>query len=87
MFSLPPSQVIEIDRTWLLEVAPHYYKREELEDPRTRKMPRKQGKTKEELAEEDTDLSSLSSLLSPSIFPLSPPPPAPLLPSSDSEQS
>ena len=49
MFSLPPSQVIEIDRTWLLEVAPHYYKREELEDPRTRKMPRKQGKTKEEL--------------------------------------
>ena len=49
MFSLPPSQVIEIDSRWLLEVAPHYYKREELEDTRTRKMPRKQGKTKEEL--------------------------------------
>ena len=49
MFSLPPSQVIEIDSRWLLEVAPHYYKREELEDTRTRKMPRKQGKTKEDL--------------------------------------
>ena len=49
MFSLPPSQVIEIDSRWLLEVAPHYYKSKELEDTSSRKMPRKQGKTKEEL--------------------------------------
>ncbi|XP_068179262.1 pre-mRNA-splicing factor ATP-dependent RNA helicase DHX16 [Antennarius striatus] len=42
-------QVIEIDSSWLLEVAPHYYKSKELEDSSTKKMPRKQGKTKEEL--------------------------------------
>uniref|UniRef100_UPI003AADC07F pre-mRNA-splicing factor ATP-dependent RNA helicase DHX16 isoform X2 n=1 Tax=Centroberyx gerrardi TaxID=166262 RepID=UPI003AADC07F len=42
-------QVIEIDSGWLLEVAPHYYKNKELEDSSSKKMPRKQGKTKEEL--------------------------------------
>ncbi|XP_053329339.1 pre-mRNA-splicing factor ATP-dependent RNA helicase DHX16 [Spea bombifrons] len=42
-------QIIEIDSTWLLEVAPHYYKSRELEDPTSKKMPRKAGKTREEL--------------------------------------
>lgn len=42
-------QVIEIESGWLLEVAPHYYKSKELEDSSSKKMPRKQGKTKEEL--------------------------------------
>ncbi|OCT66226.1 pre-mRNA-splicing factor ATP-dependent RNA helicase DHX16 [Xenopus laevis] len=42
-------QIIEIDSTWLLEVAPHYYKSRELEDPASKKMPRKAGKSKEEL--------------------------------------
>lgn len=42
-------QVIEIDSSWLLEVAPHYYKSKELEDSSNKKMPRKQGKAKEEL--------------------------------------
>ncbi|KAM6472569.1 pre-mRNA-splicing factor ATP-dependent RNA helicase DHX16 isoform 1-T1 [Liasis olivaceus] len=42
-------QVIEIDSTWLLEVAPHYYKAKELEDASTKKLPRKMGKTREEL--------------------------------------
>ncbi|XP_078489439.1 pre-mRNA-splicing factor ATP-dependent RNA helicase DHX16-like [Ciona intestinalis] len=41
-------QCIEIDSTWLLEVAPHYYKNKEIEQE-TRKMPRKQGKAAEEL--------------------------------------
>ncbi|KAM8952383.1 pre-mRNA-splicing factor ATP-dependent RNA helicase DHX16 [Pelodytes ibericus] len=42
-------QIIEIDSTWLLEVAPHYYKSRELEDPTSKKMPRQAGKSKEEL--------------------------------------
>lgn len=46
---LSPVQVIEIDSSWLLEVAPHYYKSKELEDSSNKKMPRKQGKAKEEL--------------------------------------
>uniref|UniRef100_A0A8B9VLE9 RNA helicase n=1 Tax=Anas zonorhyncha TaxID=75864 RepID=A0A8B9VLE9_9AVES len=41
--------VIEIDSAWLLEVAPHYYQAKELEDAGTRKMPKKLGKTREEL--------------------------------------
>ncbi|KAJ2544156.1 putative pre-mRNA-splicing factor ATP-dependent RNA helicase dhx16, partial [Coemansia sp. RSA 1878] len=32
-------QVIEIDDKWLLEVAPHYYKKNEIEDVK-RKMPK-----------------------------------------------
>ncbi|BFZ20424.1 hypothetical protein BsWGS_23462 [Bradybaena similaris] len=43
-------QVIEIENLWLLEVAPHYYKAKDLEDGSGRKMPKKQGKAKEELA-------------------------------------
>lgn len=42
-------QVIEIESGWLLEVAPHYYKSKELEDGSSKKMPRKQGKAREEL--------------------------------------
>ncbi|XP_030637765.1 pre-mRNA-splicing factor ATP-dependent RNA helicase DHX16 isoform X2 [Chanos chanos] len=42
-------QVIEIESSWLLEVAPHYYKTKELEDSSSKKMPRKQGKAREEL--------------------------------------
>uniref|UniRef100_A0A8C5QM52 RNA helicase n=1 Tax=Leptobrachium leishanense TaxID=445787 RepID=A0A8C5QM52_9ANUR len=42
-------QIIEIDSTWLLEVAPHYYKSRELEDATSKKMPRKAGKSREEL--------------------------------------
>ncbi|XP_055553943.1 pre-mRNA-splicing factor ATP-dependent RNA helicase DHX16, partial [Falco cherrug] len=44
-------QVIEIDSAWLLEVAPHYYQAKELEDASARKMPKKVGKSREELAE------------------------------------
>uniref|UniRef100_A0A8C8G6C5 RNA helicase n=1 Tax=Oncorhynchus tshawytscha TaxID=74940 RepID=A0A8C8G6C5_ONCTS len=46
---VPIRKVIEIDSSWLLEVAPHYYKNKELEDSSSKKMPRKQGKAKEEL--------------------------------------
>ncbi|XP_062978331.1 pre-mRNA-splicing factor ATP-dependent RNA helicase DHX16 [Elgaria multicarinata webbii] len=42
-------QIIEIDSTWLLEVAPHYYKAKELEDASAKKLPKKVGKTREEL--------------------------------------
>ncbi|XP_067830119.1 pre-mRNA-splicing factor ATP-dependent RNA helicase DHX16 isoform X2 [Heptranchias perlo] len=42
-------QVIEIDSGWLLEVAPHYYKSKELQDAASKKMPKKLGKTREEL--------------------------------------
>ncbi|XP_078391996.1 pre-mRNA-splicing factor ATP-dependent RNA helicase DHX16 [Cetorhinus maximus] len=42
-------QVIEIDSGWLLEVAPHYYKSKELQDAANKKMPKKVGKTREEL--------------------------------------
>lgn len=49
LFLLCLLQVIEIESSWLLEVAPHYYKSKELEDSSSKKMPRKQGKTKEEL--------------------------------------
>lgn len=42
-------QVIEIDNSWLLEVAPHYYKQKELEDTSKRKMPKGAGKSREEM--------------------------------------
>ncbi|OWK49808.1 putative pre-mRNA-splicing factor ATP-dependent RNA helicase DHX16 [Lonchura striata] len=42
-------QVLEIDSAWLLEVAPHYYQAKELEDGSGRKMPKKAGKSREEL--------------------------------------
>ncbi|XP_034963144.2 pre-mRNA-splicing factor ATP-dependent RNA helicase DHX16 isoform X2 [Zootoca vivipara] len=46
---IPVRKVIEIDSTWLLEVAPHYYKAKELEDASNKKLPKKVGKTREEL--------------------------------------
>ncbi len=39
-------QVIDIESKWLLEVAPHYYKQKELEDPTNKKMPKTVGKAK-----------------------------------------
>ena len=42
-------QVIQIESSWLLEVAPHYYKSKELEDATTRKMPKNKGKSRAEL--------------------------------------
>ncbi|XP_078497835.1 pre-mRNA-splicing factor ATP-dependent RNA helicase DHX16 [Lissotriton helveticus] len=42
-------QIIEIDSSWLLEVAPHYYKSKELEDTSSKKMPKQVGKAREEL--------------------------------------
>ena len=43
------SKVFEIENTWLLEVAPHYYKAKEIEDSTSHKMPKKIGATKEQL--------------------------------------
>ena len=37
-------QVIEIENTWLMEVAPHYYKEKDIEDIATKKMPKGAGK-------------------------------------------
>lgn len=42
-------QVIEIENSWLLEVAPHYYQAKELEDSSSKKMPKNTGKAKDEL--------------------------------------
>lgn len=42
-------QVIEIDSSWLLEVAPHYYKNTELGTDTTKKMPKQTGKAKADL--------------------------------------
>ncbi|CAC5424154.1 DHX16 [Mytilus coruscus] len=42
-------QVIEIENSWLLEVAPHYYKSKELEDGSGKKMPKNTGKTREDV--------------------------------------
>ncbi|KAM9325352.1 pre-mRNA-splicing factor ATP-dependent RNA helicase DHX16 isoform 2-T2 [Gastrophryne carolinensis] len=42
-------QIVELESTWLLEVAPHYYKAKELEDATSKKMPKQAGKSKEEL--------------------------------------
>eukprot|EP01117_Protostelium_nocturnum_P019989 TRINITY_DN880_c0_g1_i4.p1 TRINITY_DN880_c0_g1~~TRINITY_DN880_c0_g1_i4.p1 ORF type:complete len:979 (-),score=252.58 TRINITY_DN880_c0_g1_i4:309-2840(-) len=38
-------QAIEISPDWLLEVAPHYYKRKEIEETSTKKMPKTVGKS------------------------------------------
>ena len=40
-------QVIEIESSWLLEVAPHYYKEKDIEDTTTKKMPKRTGKSAE----------------------------------------
>ena len=42
-------EVVEIDSSWMKEVAPHYYKMNELEDSTSKKMPKVQGKSKNEL--------------------------------------
>jgi len=47
-------EVIEIENTWLLEVAPHYYKQKEIEDSTNKKMPKQTGKAKEEMTREYT---------------------------------
>ena len=38
-------QVTEIQGKWLLEVAPHYYKPEEVEDSTNKKMPKTVGRS------------------------------------------
>jgi len=43
-------QIIEIESPWLLEVAPHYYKAKDIEETKSRKLPKVQGRSKEELA-------------------------------------
>ena len=42
-------QVIEIENSWLLEVAPHYYKAKELNDTAAHKMPKRTGKAREDI--------------------------------------
>ncbi|RWS27129.1 pre-mRNA-splicing factor ATP-dependent RNA helicase DHX16-like protein [Leptotrombidium deliense] len=42
-------QIIEIDPSWLIEVAPHYYKDKEIEDTSSKKMPKQVGKASGEL--------------------------------------
>jgi pre-mRNA-splicing factor ATP-dependent RNA helicase DHX16 len=42
-------QVIEIDSSWLLEVAPHYYNEKNLEDNSKQKMPKNTGKSSAEV--------------------------------------
>ena len=42
-------QVIEVENSWLLEVAPHYYKAKELDDGSNKKMPKNKGKARDEL--------------------------------------
>ncbi|CAH1784821.1 unnamed protein product [Owenia fusiformis] len=42
-------QVIEIESSWLLEVAPHYYKSKELDDSSHKKMPKQTGKAKADM--------------------------------------
>lgn len=44
--------VVVIDGKWLLEVAPHYYRDNEVHDTTNKKMPKVQGKAKEELQKE-----------------------------------
>ncbi|GIY30037.1 pre-mRNA-splicing factor ATP-dependent RNA helicase DHX16 [Caerostris darwini] len=45
-------QVIEIEGVWLLEVAPHYYKSKDIEDPTNKKMPKNTGKSQSDLKRE-----------------------------------
>ncbi|ETN82043.1 helicase protein [Necator americanus] len=42
-------EISQIESSWLLEVAPHYYKGRELEDPTNKKMPKQRGKSAQEL--------------------------------------
>jgi len=41
--------MIEIESSWMLEVAPHYYREKELEDTSGKKLPKMTGKSKDEL--------------------------------------
>ena len=45
-------EIVEIESAWMKEVAPHYYKMNELEDSTIKKMARKAGKSKNELQRE-----------------------------------
>ncbi|CAJ0564601.1 unnamed protein product, partial [Mesorhabditis spiculigera] len=45
-------EVLEIESKWLMEVAPHYYKGQELEDSTNKKMPKQKGKSAKELSGE-----------------------------------
>ncbi|KAK6014606.1 hypothetical protein OSTOST_20008 [Ostertagia ostertagi] len=42
-------EISQIESSWLLEVAPHYYKGRELEDASNKKMPKQRGKSAQEL--------------------------------------
>ena len=42
-------QCVEIQGSWLIEVAPHYYKNHEVEDSTTKKMPKQVGKSSAQL--------------------------------------
>ena len=42
-------QVLKIENSWLLEVAPHYFNCKELDDASSRKMPKNTGKSRAEL--------------------------------------
>ncbi|XP_013784938.2 LOW QUALITY PROTEIN: putative pre-mRNA-splicing factor ATP-dependent RNA helicase DHX16 [Limulus polyphemus] len=42
-------EVIEIECSWLLEVAPHFYKAKDLDDSSNKKMPKNTGKARAEL--------------------------------------
>jgi len=42
-------QVIEIENSWLLEVAPHYYKANKLKDGTGHKMPKCTGKARDDI--------------------------------------
>ena len=47
--------VVVIDGKWLLEVAPHYYKDNEVQDTASKKMPKVKGKAREDLKKEYTE--------------------------------
>jgi len=40
-------QVISIKPEWLIEIAPHYYKKGDIEDASQKKLPKKTGKISE----------------------------------------
>lgn len=42
-------QIIEIENSWLLEVAPHYFKAKDLDDGKSKKMPKVAGKSNADL--------------------------------------
>ena len=52
-------KVFEMENTWLLEVAPHYYKAKEIEDSTSHKMPKKMGATTEGTTANVTTVKSL----------------------------